>query len=127
MYRLLCLCWVAEKWLRRSCFSRCMLTLAIDRYWAYKNAWSMDGMPGMQRALVAGKREKVAPIKKMVGPLAPKGYSHGPGIALPHVILVALVSFVLGLALAANASVLLEGSHGLDVDMLKGWVAQGSY
>lgn len=37
-----------------------------DRYWAYKNAWSIDGLPGMKRGLDCGMRELVAPIEKMV-------------------------------------------------------------
>lgn len=43
----------------------------IDRYWAYKNAWSIDGLPAMQRGLETGEKEKVDPIHKMVGPYAP--------------------------------------------------------
>ncbi|CAJ2504451.1 Uu.00g118450.m01.CDS01 [Anthostomella pinea] len=49
---------------------------SMDRYWALKNAWSMDGLPGMQRGLVAGKKYSVEPLKKMVGPLAPKNGGH---------------------------------------------------
>ncbi|KAI0602808.1 hypothetical protein F4775DRAFT_535816, partial [Biscogniauxia sp. FL1348] len=45
---------------------------SMDRYWAHKNAWSMDGLPGMPRGLVAAKKYSVEPVKKMVGPLAPK-------------------------------------------------------
>ena len=39
---------------------------SMDRYWAYKSAWSMDGLPGMQRGLDTGAREAVEPIVKMV-------------------------------------------------------------
>lgn len=39
---------------------------SMDRYWAYKSAWSMDGLPGMQRGLDTGVREAVEPIVKMV-------------------------------------------------------------
>jgi hypothetical protein len=45
---------------------------SMDRYWAYKNAWSMDGLPGMRRGLKAGKEFSVEPIKKMVGKMAPR-------------------------------------------------------
>ncbi|KAI2462918.1 hypothetical protein F4781DRAFT_437966 [Annulohypoxylon bovei var. microspora] len=45
---------------------------SIDRYWALKNAWSMDGLPGMPRGLKAGRLYAIKPAKKMVGPLAPK-------------------------------------------------------
>ncbi|CAK4034673.1 hypothetical protein AC578_10492 [Lecanosticta acicola] len=37
-----------------------------DRYWAYKNAWSIDGLPGMQRGLDCAMRELVQPIEKFV-------------------------------------------------------------
>ncbi|EMR72742.1 putative pyridoxamine phosphate oxidase family protein [Eutypa lata UCREL1] len=39
---------------------------SFDRYWAFKNAWSMDMLPGMKRGLAAADVEKVEPIKKMV-------------------------------------------------------------
>lgn len=42
-----------------------------DRYWAYKNAWSMDGLPGLQRGVATGAKDKVKPMKKMVGRYAP--------------------------------------------------------
>ena len=30
-------------------------------YWAHKNAWSMDGLPGMKRGTVAAKKYSVGP------------------------------------------------------------------
>ncbi|KAI0393022.1 pyridoxamine phosphate oxidase family protein [Xylariaceae sp. FL0594] len=45
---------------------------SMDRYWAYKNAWSVDGLPAMRRGLKAGEEFSVAPIKKMVGKMALK-------------------------------------------------------
>lgn len=36
------------------------------RYWAYKNAWSIDGLPGMAKGIETGARENVEPITKMV-------------------------------------------------------------
>lgn len=73
---------------------------SMDRYWAYKNAWSMDGLPGMQRGTWAAKEFSVAPIKKMVGPLAPTKYTAGMGWNLQQVQLIALLSFLIGLAIA---------------------------
>jgi hypothetical protein len=35
----------------------------MNSYWAYKNAWSMDGLPGMKRGTVAAKKYSVAPSK----------------------------------------------------------------
>ncbi|PVH76198.1 hypothetical protein DL98DRAFT_574523 [Cadophora sp. DSE1049] len=42
----------------------------IEKYWAFKNSESMDGLPGMRRGVETAKRENVKPIKKMVGPYA---------------------------------------------------------
>ena len=74
---------------------------SLDRYWAYKNAWSMDGLPGMQRGQIIAKEKKVVPIKKMVGPLAPKKYvnPHG-GVHLEVVVIIAIICFILGALLS---------------------------
>ena len=82
---------------------------SMDRYWAYKNAWSMDGLPGMQRAGWAAKEFDVAPIKKMVGPLAPTRYQHGSGFRAEQVVLIAFMCFMLGIAVALYG----PGSLGL--------------
>jgi hypothetical protein len=89
------------------------------RYWAYKNAWSMDGLPGMRRGLAAGKRHKVTPIVKMVGPFAPKRYHNGYGFGLSHVMLIALLSFVIGLLLAAKVPFVLEKVRDVDLNLLR--------
>ena len=68
----------------------------------------MDGLPGMHRALVAGKKHGVAPIKKMVGPLAPTKYQSGYGFAAQQVILIAFASFLVGLAAAFYGPILYE-------------------
>jgi len=81
---------------------------SMDRYWAYKNAWSMDGLPGMQRAVVAGKKHSVAPIKKMVGPLAPTKYQFGYVFTVQQVFMIALLSFLVGLAVAYYGQTVLE-------------------
>jgi hypothetical protein len=76
----------------------------MDRYWAYKNAWSMDGLPGMHRAQVAAKEKKVAPIKKMVGPLAPKKYVHPyGGVNAEMAVIIAIVCFLIGILFALYA------------------------
>ena len=38
-----------------------------DRYWAYKNAKSVDGLPGLARGVEIARRDRVAPIEKFVG------------------------------------------------------------
>jgi hypothetical protein len=63
----------------------------------------MDGLPAMKKGLEFGRHEKVEPIKKMVGPLAPKNNMRGAssgGFALETTAAIALVSFILGLLLA---------------------------
>jgi hypothetical protein len=70
----------------------------LDRYWAFKNAWSMDGLPGMKRGVETGKTDAVKPIKKMVGPHAPLANGSRPIKAVygaGHLILVALLSSIL--------------------------------
>lgn len=44
----------------------------IERYWAYKNALSMDNLPGLKRGYETAQKDAVKPIQKMVGPLAKK-------------------------------------------------------
>ncbi|KAK3721972.1 hypothetical protein LTR37_002788 [Vermiconidia calcicola] len=76
---------------------------SMDHYWAYKNAWSMDGLPALQRGAVAAKKYSIAPIKKMIGPVAPTRYKHGFGFTAQQVLLIALLNFFIGLAVAFYA------------------------
>ena len=68
----------------------------------------MDGMPGMRRALGAGKKYSVTPIKKMVGPLAPTQYHYASSVPVRHVTLLVLLSFLAGFALAIFFPELIE-------------------
>ncbi|WPG98018.1 Hypothetical protein R9X50_00080200 [Acrodontium crateriforme] len=78
---------------------------SMDRYWAHKNAWSMDGLPGLKRGLIAGKTEKVEPIKKMVGPLAPRnGATRRFELSLVQIMLVVLASMLLGIVIMCGSS-----------------------
>lgn len=74
---------------------------SMDRYWALKNAWSMDGLPGMRRGLKAGKEFSVEPIKKMVGKMAPKTKNYAGGVASQAELHVAYVVIALLAALVA--------------------------
>jgi len=71
----------------------------IERYWAYKNSQSMDGLPGMQRAIETSKKDNIKPIKKMVGAyaleMAPRSR---PGQLVPlwSLVVVMLLSFSMG-------------------------------
>jgi hypothetical protein len=60
----------------------------------------MDGLPGMKKGLEVGKRENVAPIKKMVGPLAPARYHSVGNYSLEHLIVVAVLFLLLGYTMA---------------------------
>ncbi|KAN0108245.1 pyridoxamine phosphate oxidase family protein [Hyaloscypha variabilis] len=74
----------------------------IERYWAFKNAQSMDGLPGMRRGVETAKKENVKPIKKMVGPYAPSSECPRTRVAgqvpMLYLIIVALLSFCIGIA-----------------------------
>ncbi len=90
-------------------------------YWAYKSAWSIDGMPGMKRGLTAAKTHKVAPLKKMVGPLAPTRYHSGLGFSVLQMLLIALLSFLIGLTVAWHGqtifNTLLTGVKGSPLEL----------
>ena len=74
----------------------------MSRYWAFKNAWSMDQLPGMKRGLAVAKAENVAPMKKMVGPLAPKEYRNSTSAAAieTRTVLLVVLGFLLGFLFA---------------------------
>ncbi|KAK4184244.1 hypothetical protein QBC35DRAFT_506343 [Podospora australis] len=48
---------------------------SMEKYWALKNAASMDGLPGLDIAVKTSREEGITPLKKMVGPLAPSPQS----------------------------------------------------
>lgn len=61
----------------------------------------MDGLPGLQRGIEVAKNEKVPPMKKMKGPYAPSEPRKAPFmVSVEMTILIALVSFALGLLIA---------------------------
>jgi len=51
-------------------FEQGKTTESMEKYWAFKNAWSIDGLPGLEIARRTGKADGIAPIEKMVGPQA---------------------------------------------------------
>ncbi|EAQ87111.1 hypothetical protein CHGG_03730 [Chaetomium globosum CBS 148.51] len=67
-----------------------------ERYWAFKNAYSVDGLPGMKIGYKTGKQEGIAPIQKMVGPMAPRTYHNSRRFGPWHLVLVAVLSAVCG-------------------------------
>ena len=53
----------------------------------------MDGLPGTKNAQLTMKAEKITPLKKMVGPLAPKHYGYSSArFGAEHLLLVAVFS-----------------------------------
>lgn len=59
----------------------------------------MDGLPGMKRGLDVGRREKITPLSKMVGPLAPTKYHKG-FYTTSDIFVVGLACLVIGLIAA---------------------------
>ncbi|TPX09707.1 uncharacterized protein E0L32_009046 [Thyridium curvatum] len=89
---------------------------SMDRYWALKSQFSMDGLEAMKRGVEVGRREKIQPMKKMVGPRTPRNqYSRSRvrGSALETLALV-LVSFAMGILIALSASSVVPIIPGLD-------------
>ena len=71
------------------------LTTYGARYWAFKNAWSIDGLPAMQLARKTAREESITRMAKMVGPLAPRHYRRGRRFGTHHLVLVAVLSALL--------------------------------
>lgn len=71
-------------------------------YWAFKNAESMDGLPGLRRGVETAKKDHVKPIKKMVGPYGEMvnqmRIQRANTVPVWYLIIVALASFCLGIA-----------------------------
>lgn len=82
----------------------------LNRYWAYKNALSMDGLPAMQRGLEVAGREHIAPMKKMVGSHAnhvkPRGIPST--VTIETLAVAAILFFCLGI-LFANCGARISG------------------
>ncbi|KAI1437003.1 pyridoxamine phosphate oxidase family protein [Xylaria sp. CBS 124048] len=72
----------------------------IDRYWAFKNAYSIDGLPGLRRGLEAGKKYSIAPMKKMAGKMIPKnGDATNVSVGyIEHIVIAILIVLVAVLA-----------------------------
>ncbi len=72
----------------------------------------MDGLLAMRRAVETAKRENVKPMKKMVGPyaglLTNVRSTSAKTVSIRYLIMVALLSFSMGLAAAFFAPVRLK-------------------
>ncbi|KAI1203703.1 pyridoxamine phosphate oxidase family protein [Nemania serpens] len=83
-------------------YERGMEKESMDRYWALKNAWSMDGLPGMRRGLEAGKQFSIEPIRKMVGKMAPKNNSSATGELHVAYVIIALLTVLVAILAATH-------------------------
>ncbi|KAF1828748.1 hypothetical protein BDW02DRAFT_603152 [Decorospora gaudefroyi] len=75
------------------------LAESIDRYWAAKSSWSVDGLMGMKRGFEVGRREGIRPIAKMVGACAQRGNGGREGLwgrEMVRVVMVLFLGMVLG-------------------------------
>lgn len=88
---------------------------APRRYWAFKNAWSVDGLPGMHIARETGSKEGIAPLKKMVGRAALDGTRRRDAatgrFTLGQLVLVALVSALLSAVVTLHGAGILKFLH----------------
>ncbi|KAF2676166.1 hypothetical protein K458DRAFT_447629 [Lentithecium fluviatile CBS 122367] len=75
---------------------------SMDRYWAYKSQLSIDGLPGMKRGYDFAQKNNVAPLKKMIGKYAPAAPRTTHQITPAHLILVAILSVIIGIAAAVT-------------------------
>ncbi|KAH8593792.1 hypothetical protein B0O99DRAFT_626159 [Bisporella sp. PMI_857] len=88
----------------------------MDMYWAHKNQESMDGLPSMKRAVEVAKKEKMAPIKKMVGAAALKVPMKTQNkLASVSPVLLVLGSFFAGVVVATFLIVFARGLPAHDI------------
>lgn len=55
----------------------------------------MDGLPAMHVAQKTMLQERIEPLKKMVGPLAPTRYQNGNRFGVEHLVLVAVMTAII--------------------------------
>ncbi|RVX66151.1 hypothetical protein B0A52_09880 [Exophiala mesophila] len=97
----------------------------IEVYWAFKNAWSMDGLPGLKRGVQTGITDSVKPIKKMVGKYAPIGGPRMPRkvYTANQLILVSMLSSLLSVLMVLVALMV----YGTDtLETTKVWIKSRS-
>ena len=84
-----------------------VVLMSSSSYWAFKNAESMDGLPGLRRGFETGKEKDVKPIKKMVGPyaemVAQLRTRRANTVPVWYLIIVAVLSFCLGIMAILSA------------------------
>ncbi|KAI1872277.1 hypothetical protein JX265_001601 [Neoarthrinium moseri] len=91
---------------------------SMPRYWALKNSWSVDGLPGVRTGQKTMKEEGIVPLKKMVGAAAPESYkSPVNGFSLAQLLFAVILSALL------SAFLVLHGNEV--VDTLKAALTHG--
>ncbi|KAK7985248.1 hypothetical protein PG996_005510 [Apiospora saccharicola] len=85
---------------------------SMPRYWAFKNAWSIDNIPGMKIGLKTAAEESIAPMKKWKGLSPPKDFQEASaqGFTLVQLIFAMLFSASVSAILVLFADELLPGS-----------------
>lgn len=77
----------------------------MDRYWALKNAWSVDGLPGMKIGQDTMRKEGIMPLKKMVGESSlEKTRRPVNGFSLAHLVLAIVLSALLSAYLTLHGA-----------------------
>jgi hypothetical protein len=74
----------------------------MDHYWAQKAQLSIDGLPGMKRGYDFALRNGIKPLKKMVGPYAPRKARRASSVEPVHLLLVLLLGIVIGGAMSLS-------------------------
>lgn len=85
---------------------------SMDYYWAWKSQLSIDGLPAMKRGYEYAQKNKVQPLKKMVGKAGERvqrGMARRWTFELWHVVLI----FILGLVVGGAGAIGVVVSDGL--------------
>ncbi|KAH6657034.1 hypothetical protein BKA67DRAFT_554033 [Truncatella angustata] len=78
---------------------------SMPRYWALKNSWSVDGLPGMKVGQETMKKESIVPLKKMVGAAAPGAYlKQNNGFSLVQLVAAIVLSALLSVFLTLHGA-----------------------
>ncbi|KAI4593472.1 hypothetical protein KJ359_009363 [Pestalotiopsis sp. 9143b] len=78
---------------------------SMPRYWALKNAWSVDGLPGMKIGQDTMRKEGIMPLKKMVGESSlEKTRRPINGFSLAHLVLAIVLSALLSAFLTLHGA-----------------------
>jgi hypothetical protein len=80
----------------------------------------MDGLPGLRRGVDTAKRENVAPMKKMVGPYAPKITKVNEKFELNNQLILGVILAILTAIAGVCIAAIEMGWVGMEVDVVGG-------